>query len=152
MGPMGPAGADGIDGIDGVDGVCLCTGATGIPMMLGALANERDRGWTGIIDPEKAYIVVENGRITDVVFASAPNGPAAPDRPDPVLVIPSGPTEDDDVPNFPPRYDVPSGYTGPSGPFIGPTGPSWPPGPTGATGGAAYSPLRSLRGWNENEL
>ena len=104
------------------------------------LLMERERGWTGVIDPEKAYIVVENGRITDVVYGGAsPAGPVSPTYDDPIMVIPRRPVPGEWVPDFPARPSDPVGYTGPTGPVI--TGPACP----GLTGPRPY---RALRGWN----
>ena len=36
---------------------------------MNSMLSERGRGWTGIIEPHAAYIVIENGRITDVIYA-----------------------------------------------------------------------------------
>lgn len=36
---------------------------------MSSLLTEQSRGWTGIIDPSVAFIVVEQGRITDVIFS-----------------------------------------------------------------------------------
>lgn len=96
---------------------------------------ERGRGWTGIIEPNVSFIVVENGRITDVVYSEAANGPVQPTKYDeaPALVIPRRPPIGD------PSYfnELSRGYTGPvtacdnfgwsfTGPAGGPTGPTEP--------------------------
>jgi len=30
---------------------------------------ERMRGWTGVVEPHAAFLVIENGLITDVIYA-----------------------------------------------------------------------------------
>ena len=87
-------------------------------------------------------LVVENGRITDVVYSEAANGPVQPTKYDeaPALVIPRRPPIGD------PSYfnGVAGGYTGPVTPgddlewsFTGPVG-----GSTGPVGSPDYPVLR----------
>ena len=94
MGPPGPTGAQGPQGPQGPAGTCNCpSGSGGSSMMLAPLLAERSRGWTGIIDPEKATLVIENGRITDVIYPDQSNGPMQPTRFDenPLMIIPKQP-------------------------------------------------------------
>lgn len=96
------------------------------PLMATVIA-ERGRGWTGIIEPNVSFIVVENGRITDVVYSES-NGPVQPSKYEdaPVLIVPR-----QSVGYF---NEPAGGYTGPvtrsddlewscTGPSDGPTGP-----------------------------
>lgn len=99
--------------------------------MMASVIAERGRGWTGIIEPNVSFIVVENGRITDVVYSEAANGPIQPTKYDetPALVIPRRPMLDD--PSF--FNSVACGYTGPvttgdvEWSFTGPVGGSTEP-------------------------
>ena len=100
-------------------------------------------GWTGVVDPDKAYLVVENGRITDVVYASSANGPTSVEHEEPVLVIPRRPVRGEWVPDFPTPAGEPVGYTGPSGPS-GPSGPEAKD--TSKQAGPRY---KALRGWHD---
>lgn len=105
---------------------------------------ERGRGWTGIIEPSVSFIVVENGRITDVVYSEASNGPVQPTKYDesPALVIPRRPPIGD-----------PSYFTGLAGGYTGPVTPGddleWSfTGPVGGSTGPADSQWAALRGRN----